>query len=77
MLVLLGVQRSKTKKSEKQDDVISQASYMTYSTTVSDTSVNYGPNWDKVNIWKGTNWDMRQLSNETNGTRFGHGTMGT
>jgi len=70
VLVLLGVQRSKTKKNEKQDDVISQASYMTYSTTVSDTSVNYGPNWDKVHIWERENWEMRQLSHKTNWTRF-------
>ena len=27
---------------------ISQSSYMTYSTTISDHSVHYGPNWDKV-----------------------------
>jgi hypothetical protein len=34
-----------------QDDVISQSSYMsnmTYATTISEHSVNYGPAWEKV-----------------------------
>ena len=52
VLVLLGVQRrhmKNIKTTEPAEDVISQASYMTYSTTVSDHSVNYGPaNWEKV-----------------------------
>jgi len=51
VLVLLGVQRrhiKNVKSTEPAEDVISQASYMTYSTTVSDHSVNYGPaNWEK------------------------------
>jgi len=51
VLVLLGVQRrhmKNIKTTEPAEDVISQASYMTYSTTVSDHSVNYGPaNWEK------------------------------
>jgi len=51
VLVLLGVQRrhmKNVKTTEPAEDVISQASYMTYSTTVSDHSVNYGPaNWEK------------------------------
>jgi len=51
VLVLLGVQRRHQKNAKAADvnsDVISQASYMTYSTTVSDHSVNYGPaNWEK------------------------------
>lgn len=51
VLVLLGVQRRHQKNLKAADvnsDVISQASYMTYSTTVSDHSVNYGPaNWEK------------------------------
>merc|ERR1712107_41014 len=47
VLVLLGVQQGGMKKAGPAEDVISQSSYMTYSTTVSDHSVNYGPNWDK------------------------------
>jgi len=48
VLLLLGVQRTNVKKAAKpEEDVISQSSYMTYSTTVSDTSVNYSHNWDK------------------------------
>lgn len=47
VLVLLGLQRGEMKKTGPAEDVISQSSYMTYSTTVSEHSVNYGPNWDK------------------------------
>jgi len=47
VLVLLGLQRGEMKKAGPAEDVISQSSYMTYSTTVSEHSVNYGPNWDK------------------------------
>ena len=37
-----------------QDDVISQSSYMsnmTYATTISEHSVNYGPAWEKVIVF--------------------------
>lgn len=47
VLVLFGLQQTSMKKAGPAEDVISQSSYMTYSTTVSDNSVNYGPNWDK------------------------------
>jgi len=47
VLVLMGLQQTGMKKTGPAEDVISQSSYMTYSTTVSDNSVNYGPNWDK------------------------------
>lgn len=48
VLILLAVQRGRgVKKACPADDVVSQSSYMTYSTTVSDQSVHYGPNWEK------------------------------
>jgi len=49
VLIFLAIQRgrSRGKKAGPAEDQISQASYMTYSTTISDHSVHYGPNWDK------------------------------
>jgi len=52
VLLLLGVQRNsgmkkKSPDSKPEEDIISQSSYMTYSTSVSDTSVNYSQNWEK------------------------------
>lgn len=48
VLVVLAVCQGPVKKDRgPAEDVISQSSYMTYSTTVSDHEINYGPNWDK------------------------------
>lgn len=48
VLIMLAIQRGRRiKKAGPAEDVISQSSYMTYSTTVSDQSVQYGPGWEK------------------------------
>ena len=48
IFLAIGRGRRRVKKAGPAEDQISQSSYMTYSTTISDHSVHYGPNWDKV-----------------------------
>jgi hypothetical protein len=57
-----------------QDDVISQSSYMsnmTYATTISEHSVNYGPAWEKVRHFNSQKWEAYGLFVGDNRTNFG------
>jgi len=64
VVLLLAVFRGRNKQKKVQDDVISQSSYMsnmTYATTISEHSVNYGPAWEK----EGCQEDLCSLDNDS------------